>query len=141
MPRRGETKDAARPKARALPREGRQKSQEGPKRPAQEGVKQGRAKAASPKAARTKPGGAKSGRAKAARARPGGAKSGRAKGAQAKPAKTADGGADANVESRLARLEEALALQAERSDELLEKVEAVLAKSNPPGAGGAGAST
>jgi hypothetical protein len=138
MARRGEAKGAVRVKARALPREERQKSQEGPKRVAQEGVKQARARPGSAKVARTKPGGAKAGRAKAGRARTGGAKAARAKGAAPKVASGRD---DANIESRLVRLEQAVALQTERSDELLEKIESVLADSNEPRAASAGSST
>jgi hypothetical protein len=116
MARQGETKRAV----------GRQKSQAA--------VKPGRAKAA-----RTKPGAAKPGAAKPGAAKPGAAKAARAreKGVLAKPGKTAAGAGagDATVESRLARLEEMALLQAKRSDELFEKVEAVLAESVQPGAG------
>ena len=81
------------------------------------------------KQARAKGGG--SGAAAATKAsRP---KAGRAGATRAKAGKAGSAGDDAGIETRLERLEQAVASQAERSDELLKKVEAVLAGSNQSG--------
>lgn len=89
--------------------------------------KQARAQAATGEPARTK-----SARPGPARARP----------ARAKAARPANDRGDAAIEARLARLEEAVALQTERSDELFDKVEAVLSQSiQLGGPGGEGASS
>jgi hypothetical protein len=82
---------------------------------AREERRQARAQAGSGAAARTKPGRSRPGRAQPTRAR---------------AAKGATAGDDTAIEARLASLEQAVALQAERSEELLEKVEAMLAESN-----------
>jgi hypothetical protein len=123
MARRSDTKDPARGKSRAQSKDERKQSAEGHKRAAQEGNKQARAKAVSGDAPRTKPGRPKPGRAQPTRP---------------KAAKAASGSDDTTIESRLARLEQAVALQAERTEELLEKVEAVLTKSNQPVGGSRG---
>src|SRR5881275_104366 len=72
----------------------------------------------------------KQARAKGGSGTAGAPKAGRPKAARAKGARAASGEGETAIEARLARLEQAVALQAERSEELLEKVEAVLGESN-----------
>jgi hypothetical protein len=106
MARRTESREAARRKARAQPKEKLRSTRKDPRRTAQEGVEPAR----SAKAARTK--------------------RGRARAAPAKAARAANVREDTAIKSRLGRLEQAVALQAERSEELLHKLEAVLTNSN-----------